>query len=396
MRNRTDDSAAQSGSSSAGEVDTGLVLPPAPSENAMHASPGRRLLKRISGQFRRVVSGGASDDEAAASSLGESHSVRSDGSSDDDDPHALYSSVSLAFDRARVTRLAVLAQGPASSVLRVAVGPVQLACKEFATRYMPAGERDVLIASFKRARLLKHAHVVDHVGFDIAQTNLMLFTELMDTTLRHELTERAAAGAERAFGDAALLDMATQIASAVDFLHARDVLHRDIKAENVLVLRVLDDARPLVLKLGDLGESVHLPRGQDKLLDTNVGSIGFMAPEVVALNKTHARSAYGFKADIFSFGVTLFEMLAPTETPYGDIPHFDLPRRIRAGERPSWPKDVDTWVWKGAKAVLRSAFFDSTAVEPDDRPDAAELLERFERAGEQQKPTSENKDASEQ
>ena len=61
-----------------------------------------------------------------------------------------------------------------------------------------------------------------------------------------------------------------------------------------------------------------------------------MAPEVVALNRAETKTLAGKPADVFSFGITLAELLAPAQRPYAGVPRFDLPRRVRSGEKPTF------------------------------------------------------------
>lgn len=91
-----------------------------------------------------------------------------------------------------------------------------------------------------------------------------------------------------------------QLISALSFLHSKGYVHRDIKAENVLL--ELDCS----LKLADFGFSA--PReGKDGsgMLKSYKGTEGYMAPEILA------REEYsGEKVDLFAAGVLLFIMVA--------------------------------------------------------------------------------------
>lgn len=84
-----------------------------------------------------------------------------------------------------------------------------------------------------------------------------------------------------------------QTAFAIEYLHTNNIMHRDLKLENLLL-----DSKANV-KLTDFGWSAL---STDKLRQTYCGTIDYMAPEMVA------GLPYNFKVDIWSLGVLLFEL----------------------------------------------------------------------------------------
>ncbi|CAO0792678.1 unnamed protein product [Mucor circinelloides] len=88
-----------------------------------------------------------------------------------------------------------------------------------------------------------------------------------------------------------------QMVLGIEYLHCNDIVHRDIKPDNLL----LSDNN--VLKIVDFGVSEMFVKGDDALKST-AGSPAFMAPELCTADK--GRPISGKAADIWSMGVTLY------------------------------------------------------------------------------------------
>jgi eukaryotic-like serine/threonine-protein kinase len=97
---------------------------------------------------------------------------------------------------------------------------------------------------------------------------------------------------------ATVLDIAAQVASALDFAHERGVVHRDIKPGNIMVLR---DGKVKIMDFGIARMRVSAVKTRVGML---LGSPKYMSPEQVIGRRMDHRS------DIFSLGVVLFEMTA--------------------------------------------------------------------------------------
>jgi serine/threonine protein kinase len=90
---------------------------------------------------------------------------------------------------------------------------------------------------------------------------------------------------------------AIQIGEALSAAHAKGIVHRDIKADNIMV-NANNQIKVMDFGLAKLKGSLKLTRTSG-----TVGTIGYMAPEQIEGGEVDARS------DIFSFGVVLYEML---------------------------------------------------------------------------------------
>src|SRR6266511_379307 len=109
----------------------------------------------------------------------------------------------------------------------------------------------------------------------------------------------------------AALDVAIQVASALSAAHEAGIIHRDIKPENVMLRR---DGIVKVLDFGLAKLAEHRPTAVDSKASTVgeahtdpgtvLGTVGYMSPEQARGQEADHR------ADIFSFGVILYEMLS--------------------------------------------------------------------------------------
>ncbi|KAG9266326.1 serine/threonine-protein kinase 10 [Astyanax mexicanus] len=151
-----------------------------------------------------------------------------------------------------------------------------------------------------------------------------------------------------------------QMLEALVYLHSMKIIHRDIKAGNVLLM--LDGG----IKLADFGVSAKNTKTLQRR-DSFIGTPYWMAPEVV-MCETTKDAPYEYKADIWSLGITLIE-LAQIEPPHHELNPMRVLLKIAKSDPPTldqpskWSADF--------KDFLRKALDKN----PETRPTAAQLLE---------------------
>ncbi|KAL9897903.1 leucine-rich repeat kinase isoform 1-T1 [Glossina fuscipes fuscipes] len=197
--------------------------------------------------------------------------------------------------------------------------PLQHACKAYCTARQ---ELAVLLT-------LKHPNIVPLVGICIKPLALVL--ELaplggLDSILRQYRRSGAHVGPHT------FQILVLQAARAIEYLHRRHIIYRDLKSENVLVWdfpqpHAEDGPRNIVhIKIADYGISRQTAPSGSKGFG---GTEGFMAPEIIRYN---GEEEYTEKVDCFSFGMFIYENISLRQPFEG---HESIKECILEGSRPA-------------------------------------------------------------
>ncbi|KAJ8623837.1 hypothetical protein MRB53_032367 [Persea americana] len=145
---------------------------------------------------------------------------------------------------------------------------------------------------------LRHPNIVQYYGSETVDEKLYIYLEYVSGGSIHKLLQEYGQ-----LGDPAIRTYTQQILSGLEYLHAKNTVHRDIKGANILV-----DPNGRVVKLADFGMAKHITNQSCPL--SLKGSPYWMAPEVIKNS-----NGCNLAVDIWSLGCTVLEM-ATTKPPW--------------------------------------------------------------------------------
>ncbi|XP_034539445.1 D-hydantoinase/dihydropyrimidinase-like, partial [Notolabrus celidotus] len=151
-----------------------------------------------------------------------------------------------------------------------------------------------------------------------------------------------------------------QMLEALVYLHSMKIIHRDLKAGNILLMLDGD------IKLADFGVSAKNTKTLQRR-DSFIGTPYWMAPEVV-MCETMKDAPYDYKADTWSLGITLIE-LAQIEPPHHELNPMRVLLKIAKSEPPTLD-NPNKWSPE-FKDFLKRALDKN----PETRPTAAQMME---------------------
>jgi serine/threonine protein kinase len=195
--------------------------------------------------------------------------------------------------------------------------------------------RERFQAESQAIAMMSHPNIVS--VYDVGHSDGMeyIVMELVDgITLKQYMQKKGALSWKES------LHFSTQIAKALAHAHERGIIHRDIKPQNIMLLK---DG---TIKVADFGIS-ELQNNLTGSSDQAVGSVHYMAPEQAKGAVADARS------DIYSLGIVMYEMLTG-QLPYtGDTPEEIAIKHINGN--PEKPCDINPGIPERLEEIVLKA-----------------------------------------
>uniref|UniRef100_H0V6D1 Serine/threonine-protein kinase 33 n=1 Tax=Cavia porcellus TaxID=10141 RepID=H0V6D1_CAVPO len=208
---------------------------------------------------------------------------------------------------------------------------------------------------------VKHKHIIHLEQVFETPKKMYLVMELCEDGELKEILDR-----KRHFSENETKWIIQSLASAIAYLHSKDIVHRDLKLENIMVKSSFIDANNemnLNIKVTDFGLAVQKHGGSEAMLQATCGTPIYMAPEVINAHD------YSRQCDIWSIGVIMYILLCG-EPPFLANSEEKLFELIRKGEL-RFEDSIWDSVSDGAKSVLKQLL----KVDPAHRITAKELLD---------------------
>ena len=202
----------------------------------------------------------------------------------------------------------VIGKGGTSTVHKARIKDTGKLCaiKIFDLDILPENIEERILKEITSMQMLIHKNIIDLYGSILNDNKLWVIIQYFECgSVRSILNKQFPGG----FPEPIVGYILGEVLCGLKYLHLQHYLHRDIKAANILVNSVGK------IVLCDLGITATL-MGHGKLLSsrkTFAGSVCWMAPEVMDQTNGHIQSA-----DIWSFGVTVIELVK------GKPPYFDM------------------------------------------------------------------------
>ncbi|KAK8956644.1 Serine/threonine-protein kinase HT1 [Platanthera zijinensis] len=202
-------------------------------------------------------------------------------------------------------------------------------------------------------RKISHENVIQFIGACTKPPSLFIVTEFLSGGSVYDYLHKK----EGFFRLPSLLRVAIDVSKGMNYLHQNNIIHRDVKTANLLM------DKNEVVKVADFG--VARVKTQSGVMTAETGTYRWMAPEVIE------HKPYDHKADVFSFGIMMWELLTG-KLPYEYLTPLQAAVGVlKKGLRPTIPKDAHPKL----AALLEKCWQRDPAL----RPDFLEILDALHR-----------------
>ena len=177
-----------------------------------------------------------------------------------------------------------------SALWKASDPPITVAVKVIAKKNLK-GHVEVVEEEMQVLKGLDHPHVIKFLDwFESKDKYYLVFEEATGGELFERILQRGR------FTEVDAAKVIKAVTGAIQYLHGHNIVHRDVKPENILYRSKAEDANVVLV---DFGIAKHL-ENDGELLHTMAGSLGYAAPEILA------KKGHGKAVEMWSIGVICY------------------------------------------------------------------------------------------
>lgn len=256
-------------------------------------------------------------------------------------------------------RIRPLGQGSFGQVylIKSTLTSIEYVCKDIDLVH-PSDETEKALQEVKILKKCKHPNIIAFKEAFITRypnRALHLVTEYADSGDLHQKIE-SQKKKNQLFSESQIINWLIQICLALKYIHKLKIIHRDIKPSNIFL------TKDGLIKIGDFGIAKALKKDQMGTRSA-VGTPLYMPPEVIDSEK------YDYRADIWSLGITFFEIMTFT-LPFDGNSQMGLFNNIIEFKKKNSFNNNATIYSEGLINIVRKMF----SKNPNDRPTIDEIL----------------------
>ena len=135
----------------------------------------------------------------------------------------------------------------------------------------------------------------------INEEYFVIIMEYCDKDLSKLLMQKIS-GNEKGFSSEEILEIMKQLNNALKIMKQNNIVHRDLKLENILIKYNDREHKNFTIKLTDYGSSKRLTSLSKNYCKTNTGTTIYMAPEILKGEE------YNYKCDLWSIGIIIYRL----------------------------------------------------------------------------------------
>ncbi|KAG0232373.1 hypothetical protein BGW42_008242 [Actinomortierella wolfii] len=176
-----------------------------------------------------------------------------------------------------------------------------------------------ILQQLRHRYIIQYFDTIDHEGHTYIVTDLAEKGSLAEAIVRGEVTDWPTKNR-----------IAHEIARGLEYIHSCGILHRDLKAANVLLTQFME------VRLCDFGLAKVKTTSSSKSRNSFQGTVRWAAPETLQM-----RHSYSTKSDVYALGMVMWAMAANRPVPFDDQHHNAvIAEHIKKGHREVIPEST--------------------------------------------------------